>query len=170
MSEISLRCSVTLQIILSFLYLFVYEVTAHIATYKKITFCKLQKILDQWNTLYSHFQAGSAVALSCHSKNRCCKSIPRWLYFASTLAGGSAALSSEETLKALCACAGLYYCSKRELWWWRCIAYSSSSLQVKVFQPLPWMGVSSFLSIQDQGFVYASVWVNVCSGSSLSCW
>lgn len=52
--------------------------------------------------------------------------------------------------------------------WWRSTA-SSSSPQVKVFQPLPWSGVVNFQSVWDQGFAWTA-WASMCSESSLSYW
>lgn len=133
---------------------------------KKMTFCKLQKIFDGWNTLCSCFQPGGAVALSCHSQNRCCKSIPWWVYSGSTLVRQHS--PSEETSEVLCACLHLYECSKRMMKVHCVLLLLISS--GKVFQPLPWRGVVSSQSMWDHGFAYTSAWVSVCSRSSLSCW
>lgn len=171
-SEISPRCSVTLQIILSYLHLYIYlfiksQITLPLRKKWPSVNCR------RYLTGETHCAPISNPAVQWPSavtpKNRCCKSIPRWLYFPAPWQE-AAQPSSEETLKAPRVCLRLYDCSKREPGWWRCIVYSSSSPQVNMFQPLPWMGVSSFLTVQDQGFAYTLVWANVCSGSSLSCW
>lgn len=84
---------------------------------KKMTFCKPQKIFDGWNTLCSRFQPGGAVALSCHSQNRCCKPIPCWVYFGSTA-------PSEETQSCFVRAS---ICMTAARGWWRSIVCSSSS-------------------------------------------
>lgn len=104
-SEFSPRCSVTLQIILSFLYRLILSLL-------KMTFCKLQEMLACWHIVLlfpARWRSGSQL------------SFPRTgavnQYFGGYISPApwqeAAQPFSKETSKALCVCICLCDCSKR---------------------------------------------------------
>lgn len=94
-SEISPKCSLTQQIILSYLHLYIYlfiqsQITLPLR--KKLPSVNCRRYLTGETHCAPISNPAEQWPSAVIPKNRCWKSIPQWLYFTSALAGGSTIL------------------------------------------------------------------------------